>query len=330
MDFDSTLWVSECIIGNRFRVTMSHKYSRELIAEDQVSYFLRHVLDFDHSCLDGIVSKIVEGEVGLLKVPLEKQTCYDKEYRDPQFFEDISRENLRISIVNELLSQMRLENDEDICLGKGGALPISGVRKEKKAFILIGLPASGKSSIACTIADQYGAIILDADFAKRKLPEFSKYSFGASLVHEESSNIILNLGPVIPSLMLRAIESEYNILLPKIGQDVNGIVKLAEGLHSNEYEVHLTLISLLRQKATIRAIHRYHKTKRYVPIGLIFDGYGNDPCLSYYLIKNKAYSFISSYGVISTDVPIGELPVCIDILNDNPAKLFQFRENVLI
>lgn len=309
---------------------MSQKYSRVLIEEAQVDFFLRHVLDFDPSGLEGIVPGIVEGEIGILKVPYEKQTYVGTAYRDKHFFDDLSRTRLREQIVNELLSKTRLDDDDDICLGKGGALPLGGIRDDRKAFILIGLPASGKSSIACRIADHFGAVILDADFAKRKLPEYARYPFGASLVHEESSKIILNPVPEIPSLTVAAVNAGYNILLPKIGQDVNAIRDLAAFLYGKEYEVHLTLVSLLRQKATVRAIHRYHKTKRYVPIGLIFDGYGNDPCLTYYLIKNKLYDFISTYGAISTDVPKGQLPYCIDLLNDNPARLFEFRGNVLI
>ena len=40
---------------------------------------------------------------------------------------------------------MRPDNDDDICLGKGGALPQLGVAAGKQAYILIGLPNSGKS-----------------------------------------------------------------------------------------------------------------------------------------------------------------------------------------
>ncbi|MET3880273.1 zeta toxin family protein [Chitinophaga sp. OAE865] len=305
---------------------MSQKYSRLLIDEKQVEFFLRHVLDFDPSDLKGIIPGIVEGELGILKAPYEMQTYSSNVYRDKDFFDEDSRAQLRVSIVNELLLKTRLENDEDICLGKGGALPVNGIIRNRQAFILIGLPASGKSSVACHMADTFGAIILDPDFAKRKLPEYSAHAFGASLVHEESSKIISNPNPQIPSLTLKCIDLEYNLLFPKIGHDVNAIIDLAKSLHSRKYEVHLTLISLLRQKATIRAIHRYYETKRYVPIGLIFDGYGNDPCLTYDLIKNKLYDFISSYGAISTDVPKEQLPYCIDLLYDNPAKLFEFRE----
>lgn len=103
------------MVVNHFREAMSQKYSRILIQEDQVDFFLRHVLDFDHSHLEGIVPKIVEGELGLLKVPPEKQTYFDNSYRDLQFVDDSSRDQLRISIINELLSLVRLENDEDIC-----------------------------------------------------------------------------------------------------------------------------------------------------------------------------------------------------------------------
>ncbi|MDR6567395.1 hypothetical protein [Chitinophaga ginsengisegetis] len=149
---------------------MSQKYSRVLIEEKQVEFFLRHVLDFDPSSLEGIIPGIVAGEIGILNVPYEMQTYSGNEYRDKRFFDEPSREKLRVTIVDELLSKTRLADDEDICLGKGGALPVGGIISNRKAFILIGLPASGKSSIACRMADNFGAIILDADIPKGQLP----------------------------------------------------------------------------------------------------------------------------------------------------------------
>jgi hypothetical protein len=81
------------------------------------------------------------------------------------------------------------DSDDHIKLGKGGAVP-QNLMRSKDACVLIGLPASGKSTIARRFATEYGAIILDSDFAKRKLPEFPNYPWGASIVHEESAKII--------------------------------------------------------------------------------------------------------------------------------------------
>lgn len=105
----------------------------------------------------------------------------DKRYRTEQ-----DRMPLRNRIVNEMLSMRRLADDEQVKLGHGGGLPLAGIQSQRKAFYVMGLPASGKSSICGSICDMYGAVLLDSDLIKRKLPEFKRKK-GASLVHEESS-----------------------------------------------------------------------------------------------------------------------------------------------
>lgn len=114
----------------------------------------------------------------------EENTLVSTKYRDRDYVNDLDRWKLRRQIIHELFTWKRLDNDDDIRLGKGGALPDSGVKKERKAYILIGPPASGKSTVANRIAEKEGAIILDSDYAKRKLPEF-EYECGATLVRDE-------------------------------------------------------------------------------------------------------------------------------------------------
>lgn len=154
--------------------------------------------------------------------------------------------------------------------------------------------------------------MLDSDLAKRKFPEY-KASFGASLVHEESSVVVFGQGnPKFtnePSLMQFAVKNGANIIIPKIGSTVESIESLARVLHEEkDYTVHLVLVRLNREKATIRAIQRYAKTKRYVPIALIYDGYENEPTITFYdmmSIGNTAQLF-ESFTMVSSDVRPGE------------------------
>jgi hypothetical protein len=131
---------------------------------------------------------------------------------------------------------------------------------------------------------------LDSDYAKRKLPEFD-YDCGATLVQEESSRIIFGFKDDNPqdirSVYELSLERGYNLVIPKVGQDPGGIIKMADSLAKAGYEVHLTLISLKRREATIRALYRFHNTRRYVPLGYVFDQVGNDPLLTYYIVKEK-------------------------------------------
>ncbi|NLR81757.1 zeta toxin family protein [Chitinophaga eiseniae] len=256
----------------------------------------------------------------------DENTLISTKHRDRNYKDDIPRWSLRKEIINELFTLPRLENDDDTILGSGGSLPISGIKNEKKAFILIGPPASGKSTIANNISEHHGAIILDSDYAKRKLPEFD-YDCGATLVQEESNRILFGFSDNNPqnikSVYELALDNGYNLVIPKVGQDPGSIIKMADFLAKTGYEIHLTLISLRRRDATIRALRRFNNTKRYVPLGYVFDQVGNDPLLTYYIIKEKGKQFFSTFGAVSTEVNLSDHPKCIDLQGDNPAALYE-------
>ena len=84
---------------------------------------------------------------------------------------------------------MNLAKKSDWLMTKKSLLPNTALKKDKQAFYVIGLPASGKSEVAGLLSDNYGAIILDSDYAKRKFPEYQA-ECGATIVHEESSMVV--------------------------------------------------------------------------------------------------------------------------------------------
>ena len=301
-----------------------NNYSRRL---NDVESFVHFFKAIDYSIEQKLIPQFVTAEG--LTITFDEQTSTSKRFRLPGYASEEARWELRRQIVNELFTLKRLDNDEDIKLGSGGALPATAIKTERKAFIIIGLPASGKSGIASKIADEYGAIILDSDYAKRKIPEFDGFPYGASLVHNESSGIIIpnkmsEQETDFKTLSRLTFDSGMNFVQPTIGQDYNSIVDLANSLKSNRlnYEVHLILVNLDRKLATHRAIERYINTKRYVPLGLVFDCYANDPILNYYYAKKRAHDVFKSFGEISTNVPKGDKPICTDIIGDSPARLF--------
>ena len=88
-------------------------------------------------------------------------TLTHRDNRDFEYRDDNKRKELRTQIKNELFNFSRMENDDELKLGVGGAKPCTEVKHESKAFFVIGPPASGKSGISSKIADLYGAYILD-------------------------------------------------------------------------------------------------------------------------------------------------------------------------
>lgn len=305
---------------------MAKKSNRQLNNFELVEHFLQNALSIEliENGNYEIVPKIVSTELNIENFDESLISLNSKSYRVAEYRKDADRKRLIDKIIVELLVNKRIENDEDIKLGNGGAFPLTEVQTSRDAYIVIGLPASGKSGIANKIADEFGAMILDSDYAKRKLPEFLALPFGATLVHEESDRIIFgeNNPKKIKSLFDYCAELGMNIVLPRIGHNYESILDLINTLKLKSYKVHLTLIELDRIKATQRALERYKSTERYVPLGLIFDTYGNNPTITFYKIITHNSQLLESYGIINTDVEFGKEPMSIMKNAKNPSNLY--------
>lgn len=294
---------------------MKGQYNRPLNNSEVTSHFVKNILDItsEDEILE-ISNKIIDIETKLSK--LSGNGTYENENERKGYTDRKSRERLRRIIVRELLEKKRVENDDLIELGVGGACPLKEKKAEKKAYIIMGSPASGKSRLVNEISDELGAMVLDTDYAKRKLPEFKIPDVGDDLVHKEAS--IIN-----KDLLEECMVNNYNLITPKIGNDLNAINMLVEVLHGNGYEVNLTLVCLDRKKVTKRAYERYIKTKRYTPLSLIFDTFSNDTIVTYYKIRDNKKIF--SYGKLSSE--FGDTYTYIESSSPhNPAEIYKKKK----
>lgn len=277
-------------------------FCRTLITDIQIEQFVENILEIYNETEKRAAINLIANAERNMSTYFNHSTLHQEDYRDFSYRNEKIRLALRNEIINELFTLKRLNSDDDIALGQGGAAPRTHVMKEGKVFYLIGPPASGKSSIAAKIADTFGCYILDSDFAKRKFPEYKNQISAASLLHEESNALIFGEN----GLMDLCIREKSNIVIPKIGNKESSIKKLCTGFKEAGYSIYLISVDLDRQIATQRAFYRFKKTKRYVPLALIFDGYGNDPTLNYFKLKRSLHNIISGFCQISTNVAIGE------------------------
>ena len=175
---------------------------------------------------------------------------------------DGDRQQIKIQILDELINLTIPKDDDDIRIGVGGSKPRNRVRNNKKAIILLGLPASGKSTVAQVMSDMQGAYIVDSDFAKRKFPELA-FPNGASWTHDESANLVHTAAD---GVLARCLKEGANIVIPKVGAKASSIISVYDTLIGHGYSVSLGLVWLDPKIALQRAIKRYQKSKRYVPI----------------------------------------------------------------
>jgi len=188
---------------------------------------------------------------------------------------------------------------------EGKAAPDVPTKYEKKAVIVLGPPAAGKSTIANPIAQKMGAVILDPDDIKKAMPEY-KNGIGANAVHEESSYITSLVEQV-------AVGSGANVLIPKVGSNPKSVKGLIERLRQNGYEIDLVDMKVDYQEARRRMFVRFVDTGRLVPPNYVRE-VGNNPGKTFDTLKAEGAA--DGYTRIDNNVPQGaERPILEDTRN---------------
>jgi uncharacterized protein len=131
-----------------------------------------------------------------------------------------------------------------------------GVKYQKRARILLGPPAAGKSTSAEEIARKFGYAIADGDDAKKTIPEFDD-GVGASAVHEESSYIAAD---VLDKLMSEGA----NVILPLVGASPGSIRKRIAALQAEGYDVTVDLVDVNPDEAARRRAGRTLSKGRHI------------------------------------------------------------------
>ncbi|ATQ73290.1 hypothetical protein CR152_01290 [Massilia violaceinigra] len=271
---------------------MTDSYARPLRDHESIEAFLGSCLGIRHAItlngggsldLPELCKRIRDAE-SAVAVAYADPTISSRRNRVQQYRSENTRAALHDQILTELISYDRLDSDENICLGSGGSKPRGrDAQAGARAYLVTGLPGAGKSTVVSAIADRLGAMVLDSDFAKRKLPEFGHALAGAALVHKESSMIIFGKSFAEPrSLSEYCVLKKLNVVIPVIGNDERRLKTMRNSFINHGYQVHLTALLLDRVDATKRALVRFLETGRYVPLSMIFDTYANDPALTYY------------------------------------------------
>jgi len=177
-------------------------------------------------------------------------------------------------------------------------------RKERKAFLVIGPPAAGKSRLLVEpLASDHGALVIDADTAKGFLPEYATGSFAAA-VHEESAEIAYG------TVLGWAIKNGDNVVIAIVGKSVENVRIYRDALCRSGYEVHLRLLHVSPEESARRAVARLEENGRFVDPYYILNEVSSKPRRVFDTLK--AEKGCVSYEAWSNEVPKGEPPVLLE------------------
>ena len=173
--------------------------------------------------------------------------------------------------------------------------------KGKQAFLILGLPAAGKSSLADPLAKNMQAIIVDSDEFKKRLPEFENGA-GANYLHEESSDMA-------DALLDKVTDNGDNLVFPIVGKTADSLQAKIDLLKQKGYDVHLGYVDLPMDEALLRATNRYILEGRLVNLEYI-QSVGNRPLDNFHEFKN--HSDITDYALYNNDVAFEESPKLVE------------------
>ena len=186
------------------------------------------------------------------------------------------------------------------------------IEQGRRATIMLGPPASGKSYFANKVAQARNAAIVDSDEAKKVLPEYGG-GIGATAVHAESTTLA-------EEVLRKVISNGDNFVIPRTGKALSEIEPIIAQLKENGYEVDIILMQVSADTAYTRMISRFIKTGRLIPPDVV-RGVGDNPQITYNAVKSKA----DRYAQIENESPIDSAKGVLDEGPDSPLQDVDLR-----
>ena len=238
---------------------------------------------------------VPEAEIGQLKEIREANSCLGNGVPTVKLKD---REGIQNGVYNRLQKSGSAVTDDN------GHVSLTGeIRREKRLDIVIGLPASGKSSaLVEPISEMYHSRIIDSDEAKKLLPEYND-GWGAGIVHKESQLIA-------DRQFKAAVRNGENITYPRVGGDCDELTDIIAAVKKQGYSVYIHFNELDRNKALGRMINRFLETGRYIKPELVTK-YGNGISATYETLKNRS-ELVDGFSKWNNDVPLGCRPKLIE------------------
>lgn len=266
------------------------RYKNQNVAHREMSYVMRAAHKGGKVALSD-----VENEPAIKKA--FERAKFDKDTLE-QYKGDKKRQKMQDELTERLLSD---ENGSFTGKDHGKEHFDGKVKRGKEAYIVIGRPAGGKSSVfANPISKEHNARIIDSDIVKTWLPEFDN-GFGAGRVQEESSMIM-------ERALKKASDKGENIVIPKIGGE--SVANMAKELKSKGYKVHLRYNEVSEASSVTRALSRFVETGRWLDPNYL-SSIGNK-AEKFYKKYSRNKDLFDSAEWLNNDVKFGQKPKKVD------------------
>ena len=230
-----------------------------------------------------------------------------------------NREAIRKQVYDKLMSYGSAVTE--IVDGREQTVYNGEVRNDRRADIIIGLPASGKSSaLVDPISSKYKSMLIDSDEAKKLIPEFDD-GFGAGLVHAESKDIV---GRVYDDVT----DEGKNVVIPIVGSSYAKLKdEYINDLHQKGYKVYVHMADINPNVAAGRNLRRFAETGRFVDLAATSFKYGNKPREVFERIKKEGIA--DGYSRIDTTVFPGKQVEGTEDISHDRGDLREGRRSVL-
>lgn len=143
------------------------------------------------------------------------------------------------------------------------------LKKEKKATIVLGPAAAGKSSL---VGKDYlkdnGMVEIDADIFKNYIKEYRDDPDNISIVHEASSEMTKRM-------LSQALKDGYNVAIPKLGTNKKSIEKVITQLRDAGYSIELSMVGIDPKENAKRHLSRALSSGRLISSDIIGSQYGS-------------------------------------------------------
>jgi hypothetical protein len=151
--------------------------------------------------------------------------------------------------------------------------------KERRAVVIIGLPASGKSRLSNPYQKEINGTIIDTDFYREVIPEYN-IGIGAAAVHREAKVIFKNV-------LDKFTSNGDNIILPTLGRNEEALNILLKGLKNENYQTVVIRLDADLNVSKLRNFKRMFDSGRLVEEDILTQQVDNNIKNNYIKVTNE-------------------------------------------